>query len=168
MSLGKTMYPVVTAGSHRIEGNDARHNKPDLNSGGGPTQRTRKMIPPAKRGGFGHHGHQHTAGSMSGTAKPTAGNPASRGGTPHSFHPEARNPNAGGAVQVKPGRNMPRQFGTHGQAGVPSYPHAQPQPSAGNTGGRMHRRIAGNFTQRTKGAGGNTGKYGGPPVRLDT
>lgn len=163
----KTMYPVVTAHSQRLEGNDSRHNKLDPNTGGGPTQRTRKMVPPAQRGGFGHQGQRvHVRAPMPG-GRPAAGDPASRGGTPHSFHPNVNNPNKGGAVQVRPGRDMPRQFGKHGQVGVPSYPHAQPQPSAGNTGGRMHKRVAGHFTQKTKQAGGNTGKYGGPPVRLD-
>lgn len=162
------MYPVVTAGSQGIAGNDSRHNKRDLNKGGGPAFRNRKSITPAKRGGFGHSGHQHTGGSMSGTPKPTASNPAARGHTPHSFHPDTDNPNRGGGVQVRPGREMGRQFGMSGQMGVPTIPHANPQPSAGNVSGRMHKRIAGNFTNKTKGARGNTGKYGGPPVRLDT
>lgn len=163
----KTMYPTVTVGSQRLEGNDSRHNKVDPNSGGGPTQRTRKMVPPAQRGGFGHHGQRvHVRASMPGGRGGT-GNPASRGGTPHSFHPETRNPNKGGGVQTKH-MNVQRQFGHHGQVGVPQYPHSRPQPSAGNVAGRAHKRIAGHFTQRTKGAGGNTGKYGGPPVRLDT
>ena len=162
----KPMYPVVPVASQGIAGNDSRHNKRDANSGGGPAMRNRKRVPIAQRGGHGHSGHQHTAGSASGSPRATAGNPASRGGTPKSFHPDRNNPNQGGGVQTDPRhRGMQRQFGKSGQQGVPTYPHANPQPGKGNTGGRMHKRVAGHFTNKTKGAGGG---FGAPPVSLET
>lgn len=165
----KTMYPVVTAGSQGLPGNDSKHNKTDLNRGGGPAFRNRKKVAPKSRGGFGHEGQRvHHRAAMPG-GRSTAPDPASRGSEPGSMRPDTRNPNSGGGVQTRPGRDMQRQFGKFGKSDVPNdYAHARPQPGPGNTGGRMHRRVAGHFTNKTKGAGGNTGKYGGPPVRLDS
>lgn len=180
MALGKTMYPVVTAGSQGLPGNDSRHNKPDPNRGGGPTTRTRKKVAPAQRGGFGQHGQQRFVKTkFTGGGRPGAGNPADRGRVPpvgrQSFPSETRNPNAGGGVQVRDPLDTVRGrggFGNPGQVGVPGV-RTNPQPSAGNTGGRMAARVTGRFNNKSKGAKAGTparagGKWGGPPVRLDT
>src|SRR5882757_4752963 len=155
----KPFYPVVTMHSQGIAGNDDKHNKRDANSGGGPAMRNRKRVPVASRGGHGHSGQQHTGGSMSGSPKPTASNPAGRGSVPNSFHPDRNNPNKGGGVQVDPRhRGMQRQFGTSGQQGaVADYPHSNPKPGAGNMSGRMAKRVAGHFTNKTKKGGGTGG-----------
>lgn len=165
----KTMQPTLVNTQLGLPGNDSKHNKIDLNRGGGPALRNRKSVPPAKRGGFGHQGQRvHLRAAMPG-GRPGAGNPAGRGSEPRSMRPDTRNPNTGGGVQQAGDRSAPRGggFGKPGQVGVPGV-RTNPQPSAGNTGGRMARRVAGHFTNKTKGSGGNTGKYGGPPVRLDS
>lgn len=155
----RPMYPVVTASSQGIAGNDSKHNKRDPNKGGGPAFRNRKSISNAQRGGTGHQGQQRTSGSMSGTPKPTASNPAGRGSSPGSMRPDVRNPNRGGGVQTDPRhRGMTRQFGTPGQRGLPSAA-SNPKPGRGNVGGRMHKRIAGHFN--------NKSKFGSMPVTED-
>lgn len=153
------MFPVVSVGSQGLNpGNDSRHNKVGGNQGGSPSTRTRKSIPNNQRGGHGQQGQRRTQGSMSGRPKPTAGNPASRGGTPGSMHPHRNNPNKGGGVQVRPGRDMQRQFGNPGQAGLPSAA-TNPKPGRGNLGGRMAKRVAGHFNQKSK--------FGSAPVSED-
>lgn len=158
----KPMYPVVTVGSQSIPGNDSRHNKVEsTNKSGGPSVRTRRMIPPSKRGGSGHSGQRVVNRASMGRGRQASGNPADRAGRVGSDTPDTRNPNGGGGVQTRPGREMPRQFGKDGKEGVVNdYRHARPKPGAGNTGGRMHKRIAGKFQQKSK--------FGGGPVSLGT
>lgn len=159
-----------------LPGNDDRHNQKDYRGGGGPTNKKLRTIPPAKRGGFGQHGQKvsPTARAKMGSGRPSAGNPATRGSVRpvgrQSFPSETRNPNSGGGVQVRDNMDTVSGrggFGTSGQVDVPGV-RTNPQPSAGNLGGRMAKRVIGRFNNKSKGAGGNSGKYGGPPVRLDT
>jgi len=131
----KPMYPAVAMGSQGINpNNDNRHNKVEpTNQSGGPSTRTRKSIPPKSRGGVGQHGQRRTQGSMGGRSKPTASNPAGRGGKPGSFDPHKNNRNAGGGVAARTEhRGMPRNFGTSGKTGVVNdYANANPKPTAG-------------------------------------
>jgi hypothetical protein len=164
-----------------MPGNDSRHNQVDFNRGGGPTTRTRRKVPPANRGGFGQHGQAPTsqARASMGGGRGSAGNPASRGNVRpagrQSFPSEVRNPNQGGGPQVRSNMDAVRHrggFGNTGQRGVPTVA-TNPKPGPGNLGGRMHKRIAGRFQQASKGSRAGTqaraaGKWGGPPVRLDT
>lgn len=158
-----------------LPGNDSRHNKPDPNRGGGPTIRTRKPVPPVHRGGFGQHGQKRYVKAPMGGGRGSAGNPASRGGTPKSFRPHTNNPNSGGGVQVRDNMDTVAGrggFGNTGQSGVPGV-RTNPQPGPGNLGGRMAKRVTGRFNQASKGSKAGTvgragGKWGGPPVRLDT
>jgi len=159
-----------------LPGNDSRHNKPDPNRGGGPSIRNRKKVAPVHRGGFGQHGQQRFVKTkFTGGGKPGAGNPADRGGTPKSFKPHANNPNAGGGVQVRDSMDTVTGrggFGNSGQVGVPGV-RSNPQPSGGNVGGRMAQRVTGRFNNKSKGSKAGSqaaagGKWGGPPVRLDT
>lgn len=162
-------YPAVTAGRMDIPGNDSKHNKRDLNQGGGPSGRA-ASIPHAARGGTSHQGRDrvHVKASMP-AGRGSAGNPASRGATPGSFNPETRNPNRGGGVQTKK-TNIPRQFGKPGQAGVPGGNPTQPPPGAGNTSGKSYQLIAGRFKRAAMGAKATkqSGSYGGPPVSTNT
>lgn len=169
--------PVVNR-NLSMAGNDDRHDQRDPNRGGSPTLKSRKKVAPAQRGGFGHQGQRvHVRAAMPG-GRPGAGNPADRGSVRpvgrQSFTPEQRNPNKGGGVQVRtPGLGPARGGGfgaqPNGKDGtVSDYGHANPPMTAGNTSGRMATRITGRFNNKSKGVGGNTGKYGGPPVRLDT
>ncbi len=163
------MYPAIAGSSASIDGNDSRHNKPDYRQGGGPTVRTRKKVAPAQRGGMGHSGQKVAMHAQMPAGRSGSGNPASRGGTPHAMHPEMRVPGHGGSPQMSKGMNVKHQFGKSGQSGVPSYPHANPQPGRGNMSGKMSKRINMHFNQKSKGpkAEGMGGKYGSPPVRLD-
>lgn len=158
-----------------LPGNDNRHNQTDPNRGGGPTLRTRKKVAPAVRGGFGQHGQKRFVKAPMGGGKSGTGNPAKRGGSPVNMNPDTRNPNKGGGVQVRDtmdtvaGRGG---FGNSGQVGVPGV-RTNPSPGAGNAGGRMAQRVTGRFNNKSKGSrAGSTapqgGKWGGPPVRLDT
>lgn len=170
----KPMYPIVPVASQGVnQSNDARHNKVDPNSGGGPTQRTRRMVPSAKRGGFGQHGQARQADAANSHRGPTragASNPAGRGGTPGSFRPHAANPRGGGGVAARTEhRGMQRQFGQSGKTGVVNqYRNANPKPGAGNLSGRMARRIAGRFNNKSKGGNdtGIRGAFGSAPVQL--
>lgn len=162
-----------------MPGNDSRHDKPDPNRGGGPSIRNRKPVPPVHRGGLGQHGQKRYVKAGMGGGRPGTGNPADRGRvTPvgrQSFPSEVRNPNAGGGVQVRDPLDTVRGrggFGNSGQVGVPTAA-SNPQPSGGNTGGRMATRVTGRFNNKSKGAKAGTpgragGKWGGPPVRLDS
>ena len=163
-------YPAI-AGQMDVPGNDSKHNKTDPNQGGGPRHNP-AHIPPAKRGGTGHQGRDivtHRA-SMSG-GRGSSGNPAARGATPGSFHPEARIAGHGGSPQHKGGAGSHQGFGTSGQQGVPSGAHADPQPGQGNTSGTSYRMIAGRFKRAAMGARssqGSSGSYGGSPVTQNT
>lgn len=152
-----------------IPGNDSRHNQTDPNRGGGPRHMP-KSIPQAQRGGFGQKGNAPARGSMGGGGRATAPNPASRGGQSiGSMQPQARIPGHGGSPQ-KGNLQVPRQFGKSGQQGVPTGPHANPKPGAGNTSGASYRMIAGRFKRAAMGAKatGSSGKYGSPPVSANT
>lgn len=174
-----TMYPVVTAHSQGLPGNDSKHNKTDLNRGGGPAFRNRKKVPPVHRGGFGQHGQKRYVKPSMGGGRSGTGNPADRGSVRpvgrQSFPSEVRNPNQGGAPQVRDNMDTVRGrggFGHSGQQGVPGV-RTNPKPGRGNLGGRMAKRVTGRFNQASKGSkagsmGRAGGKWGGPPVRLDT
>lgn len=175
----KPMYPAVDLQSTGINAsNDSRHAKVEpTNRSGGPSTRTRRMIPPKNRGGFGQHGQRRAADAANSHRGPTrgsSGNPAGRGGTPVNMRPHTRVPGHGGAPQG-PGRgnvDFGRRggFSQSGKSGVPNqYPNANPQIGTGNTGGRMAQRIAGRFSQKSKGARamGITGAFGAAPVGME-
>jgi len=177
---GPTHAPLVIAHSQGLPGNDSKHNKTDLNRGGGPAFRNRKKVPPKHKGGFGQHGQQRFVKAPMGGGRGSSGNPARRGAVPGeargaSFTPEQRVPGHGGSVQTRSNIPPPANrggFGHSGQQGVPGV-RTNPQPDAGNLGGRMAKRIGGRFKQDTKGSRAGSaapagGKWGGPPVRLDT
>lgn len=172
------MYPAVEARSQGINpGNDSRHNKVEpTNRSGGPSTRTRRMIPPKNRGGFSQHGqarHDEAANSHRGATRGSSSNPAGRGSRPVNFTPHTRVPGHGGSPQG-PGRGSvsPSRrggFTAFGKDKVPNdYGHARPKLKAGNTSGRMAKRISGRFQQDSKGsrAMGITGAFGGAPVGL--
>jgi len=167
-------WSAMTAPKGSLLHNDAEHGFSDPNQGGGPTKRTVRSIPPARRGGSGHHGQRGPSAPRGGGRAPS-GNPASRGGNVGSFTPESRIPGHGGSPQhrgrVGTGAHNHGGFGHSGQKSVPSYPHSNPRPGPGNVSGRMHRRIAGEFRNFTKGRGrsssadtGTRGSWGSPPV----
>lgn len=146
--------------------NDKNHGHTDPNSGGGPTIRKRQHIPNASRGGPYQSGQRSYGGSASGNSRGPSGNPASRGGAAIvSMQPDDNNPNPGGAPGMADalGGDFAARGGTlaHGQAGVPgghntNVPAQTTRP--GNTGGKMHRRIAGHFNNKSKGTVGSYGK----------
>lgn len=159
-------WPALTVPKGaKIDGNDDRHNLSDDNGGGSPTLASRKTVSDAHRGGPYQSGQrQYATTSISGT-RGSSGSPASRGSLPQvgrqSTPSETRVPGHGGSPQVRP-MTVKRQFGKNGQDGLPSYPHSQPQPGVGNTGGKMAKRITGRFNNSSKGSksGGNVGSYG--------
>lgn len=166
------MWPASKMPKGAVLDNDKSHAFTDPNGGGGPAapvKRNFKPIPPAHRGGPYQSGQrQYTNTSIRGT-KSSASNPASRGGMPsvgrQSTPSETRVPGHGGSPQTR--SNIPPPsgrggFGHHGQGNLPSYPHGRPQPSAGNVGGRMAKRITGRFNNKSKGqrATGTVGSYG--------
>jgi hypothetical protein len=177
MATVKARYPVVPvtpSGPDALRaGNDSKHDFTDPNGGGGPRHMANR-IPPAKRGGYSQHGHKVYNRADMGTARGSAGNPASRSGGVGSFPSESRIPGHGGSPQHRGGLDMaPRGgFTASGQSGSPSYSHASPSPSAGNLSGRSHRLIAGRFNRKAQGAGGGgsdmKGAYGGAPVTANT
>ncbi len=150
--------------------NDGSHNFTDLNSGGGPAApvvRNAKAIPNAHRGGPYQSGQKQYSRTNIHGGRGSSGNPANRGSVPpvghQSFPSETRVPGHGGSPQQR--TNLPPvtgrgSFGNSGKTGVVNqYANANPKPGAGNVTGRMHKRIAGRFTNKTKGATG-TGKVG--------
>lgn len=153
-------------GGVKIDGNDDRHNLTDDNGGGSPTLASRKTVSDAHRGGPYQSGQrQYATTSISGT-RGSSGNPASRGSLPpvgrQSTPSETRVPGHGGSPTVRP-MTVKRQFGSNGKVGVVNdYANANPQPGAGNTGGKMAKRITGRFNNSSKGSksGGNVGSYG--------
>lgn len=165
----KPLYaPTVIAGSQSgIPGNDSRHNKVEpTNKSGGPSIRTRRMIPPANRGGTGHQGRDRThVKARMGGGRSTASNPAGRAGAVGSETADTRNPNAGGGVQTRR-LNVQRQFGKSGKDGVVNdYAHSKPGPAGkGNVSGRMSKRVSGHFNNRSK---KSSGAFGGGPVSED-
>jgi hypothetical protein len=165
----KPRFPAI-AGQMDVPGNDSKHNKLDLNRGGG-TRAMQKRIPPAQRGGTGHNGRDITPrASMSG-GRSGSGNPASRGGSVGSFTPEARISGHGGSPQERGGAGTGTGFGDSGQRGVPTGRASNPQPGSGNTGGTTYRMIAGRFKRSAMGARasqGSTGNWGGSPVTQNT
>jgi len=152
--------------------NDTRHNLIDVNQGGSPRGgKGTKNIAPASRGGFGHNGRDIVAQRSSmGGGRAGSGNPASRGGTPSKMRPDTRVPGHGGSPQGAQRFQKAHQFGKSGQQNVPTNPHANPKPTAGNTSGRSYRLIAGRFKRAAMGARptGGGGKYGGAPVTANT
>lgn len=159
--------------------NDKSHGHTDPNSGGGPAapvQRNFKRVPDASRGGHYQSGQRQYANTSIRGTRGGTGNPANRGSiTPvgrQSFPSEERNPNGGGPqvrddMDTVSGRGG---YGNDGMAGLPGV-RSNPKPSAGNTGGKMARRISGHFNNRSKGknAGGNVGSYGDrAPITANT
>ena len=150
--------------------NEKSHAHLDPNKGGGPAApvvRNAKHVPNASRGGPYQSGQrQYSNTSIRGTSG-SAGNPATRGSTPIAMSPDMNNPNPGGAPAMTSaiGGDYSARGGSlsHGQEGVPGG-HQTGVPAMltkpGNTGGRMHRRIAGNFTNKTKGVSGSKGTVG--------
>lgn len=173
-------WPAFTAPKQLgMPGNDEGHAFTDPNSGGGPAApvvRNAKRIPNAQRGGPYQSGlRQYANTSIRGTVG-GKGNPANRGGMPsegrQSFPSETRVPNHGGSPQVRDNMDTVSGrggFGHTGQAGVPGV-RTNPRPGAGNTGGRMARRIGGRFKQDTKGARatGTVGSYGRDAITTST
>lgn len=146
-----------------IDTNDRHHDFTDPNKGGGPRSRP-PGVSQQQRGGVGSKPPVHKM--PHGRTKPTASNPASRGGTPGAFRPDRRIPGHGGSPQ-KSGHVPPKQrggFSHSGQKGVPTYPHANPPLKAGNTRGRTYKLIAGRFQRDSMRSGG---QFGGGPVGED-
>jgi hypothetical protein len=160
--------------------NDDSHGFTDPNSGGGPAApvvRNAKRVPDAHKGGPYQSGQkQYTSTSIHG-GRGGSGNPASRGGMPsvgrQSFPSETRLPGHGGSPQTRSNIAPPANrggFGHSGQQGVPGV-RTNPQPGAGNVGGRMAQRITGRFNNSSKGkrSGGTVGSYGDrAPVTSNT
>lgn len=177
----KPRYPVVATQSSgdapmSIPGNDSKHNFTDPNGGGGP-RHIPNRIPPKQRGGFGQHGQKRTASAPMGGGRSGSGNPASRGGASiRSMRPDTRVPGHGGSPQHRGGadqRTRGAAFGGQGNEGASDYPHSNPSPGTGNTGGRSYKLIAGRFKRAAMGAkgGGGTearGAYGGAPITANT
>ena len=162
--------------------NEKSHGHRDPNGGGGPASpvnRNFKPIPTAMRGGMGHQGRDRMASHLpAGHPKSTHPNPAGRGSMPsvgrQSFPSETRNPGHGGAVQERSNISAPRGggFGKSGQVDVPGV-RSNPTPGAGNTSGKMFRRISHHFNNRSKGPRntdtGTKGSYGDrAPVTANT
>jgi len=152
-------------------GNDTRHNLTDSNKGGSPRPGDRR-VPPAIRGGVGHNGRDIVAQRASmGGGRSGSGNPATRGRQVTHETAQTRIPGHGGSAQGAERFPAAHQFGKSGQQGLPSGPHANPKPTAGNTSGRSYRLIAGRFKRAAMGARasqGSTGKYGSPPISANT
>jgi len=173
-------WPAMTMPKGARIDNEGSHNFTDPNSGGGPAApvvRNVKAVPNAHRGGPYQSGQkQYTNTSIRGTRGGT-GNPASRGGMPsvgrQSFPSETRVSGHGGSPQTRSNIPAPANrggFGHTGQSGVPGV-RTNPQPSAGNTAGRMAKRITGRFNNSSKGkrATGTVGSYGDrAPVTANT
>lgn len=161
----------------RIDGNDDSHNFTDPNSGGGPAApvvRNSNAVPNAQRGGAFQSGKKQYARTGIHGGRGGSGNPASRGGMPsvgrQSFPSESRVPGHGGSPQHRGGAGTSQGFGTSGQVDVPGV-RSNPQPGAGNTGGRMAKRITGRFNNKSKGqrATGTVGSYGDrAPITANT
>lgn len=157
--------------------NDANHGRLDPNSGGGPTITNRQRVPDAHRGGPYQSGQRQYSRTSIHGGRGGSDNPAGRGGMPsvgrQSFPSETRNPNGGGGPQVRSNIPPPANrggFGHTGQSGVPGV-RTNPQPGAGNTAGRMAKRIAERFNNKSKGprATGNVGSYGDrAPITANT
>jgi len=159
-----------------VPGNDSRHNLPDPNQGGGPQggKGFRGNVKPSNRGGFGHQGRDRVHGGSPMTrGRSGSGNPATRGGSPVAFKPDARIPGHGGSPQHRGGAGSGADFGRPGQTGVPGGNPTQPRPGAGNTAGRSAKLIAGRFQRKPMGASPSQGdsmggRFGGPPVSTNT
>lgn len=164
--------------------NEKSHGHTDPNSGGGPAApvvRNAKRVPDAQRGGPYQSGIRQYASTSIHGGRGGSGNPADRGSiTPvgrQSTPSEVRNPNGGGGPQERSALSSGTQYRgglmEHGQADVPGG-HSTSVPShasgPGNTGGKMYKRIAGNFTNKTKGANssGTIGSYGRNPITSNT
>lgn len=169
--MANAKWPAFSGPKGSKLDNEKSHGHLDPNQGGGPASpvvRNSKRVPDAQRGGPYQSGQRQYARTSIHGGRAGSDNPANRGNiTPvgrQSFPSEVRNPNGGGGVQERSnmgpvsGRGG---FGTDGMAGLPGV-RSNPQPGAGNIGGRMHTRIAGNFKNNTKGrnASGNVGSYG--------
>jgi hypothetical protein len=161
--------------------NDKSHGHTDPNSGGGPAApvvRNAKSISNARRGGPYQSGQRQYSTTDIHGGRGGSGNPANRGGMPsvgrQSFPSETRVPGHGGSPQTRSNIPPPSNrggFGQSGQTKVITGPSSNPQPSVGNTSGRMATRITGRFNQKSKGAkaGGNVGSYGDrAPVTANT
>lgn len=163
--------------------NERSHGHADPNGGGGPAApvvRNAKRIPTASRGGVGHQGRDRMAVRTPGLAgRSGSGNPASRGRLSpvgrQSFPSETRVPGHGGSPQVRDSLDTVSGrggFGNSGQRNVPGV-RTDPKPGAGNASGKMFRRIAGRFNNRSKGSRntdtGVKGSYGDrAPVTANT
>ncbi len=182
-------FTIMGAPKGSLLHNENQHNFADLNRGGGPAFRNRKVIPPVNKGGFGHQGRDrvHVRAGMAG-ARGGAGNPATRGGfrgeaRGGNFQPETRVPGHGGSPQVREREQgnygVRHGFGAQGQGRVnreapgelPNYGPSNPKPGAGNTAGWAYKKIAGRFKRAAMGAkatGGEHGSYGSQPVTANT
>lgn len=138
----------------------------DPNQGGGPGSATGGASI-QQRGSSGAVPRQPTRTRAS-RGKPSRGNPASRGGSPVHMTPHSRIPKHGGSPQHRGGSGSGANFGRSGQSGVPSYPHANPQPGVGNVGGQTSKMISGRFKRSAMKTSGGGGGYGGSPVSLNT
>jgi hypothetical protein len=164
-------WPAMMVPKGSLLHNDDSHNFTDPNQGGGPAapvQRNSLRVPDSQKGGMGMSGRPVRGPMPSLAGRGGTGNPASRGSvTPvgrQSFPSEVRNPGHGGSVQTRNPLGAPPAhrggFGRSGQQGVPSYPHANPQPKAGNLASRMSQRISGHFNNASK-KNPNRGMAGG-------
>jgi len=168
-------WPVFPKAQIDVPGNDDRHNLKDDNKGGSPRGQqgaSQSRVPVPQRGGTGTNGRDKVfVKAGMGGARSGSGNPASRGGTPVNFQPDKRVPGHGGSPQHRGGAGTGAQFGKPGQKGVPGGNPTNGPAGAGNTSGLAYRRIAGRFKRAAMGArptGGNSGKYGSPPVSSNT
>jgi hypothetical protein len=183
-------WPAMTQPKGAKMDNDKSHAFLDPNKGGGPAApvvRNFKSVPNASRGGPYQSGHKQYARTNIHGGRGGSGNPASRGGTPsvgRNFNSDIRNPNKGGGVQVEDNLDTVTNRGgfgvnAHGKGmtntiapgNVSQYPQSHPTPGPGNMGGKMATRIAGNFTNKTKGkrSTGTVGSYGDrAPVTSNT
>ena len=160
-------------------------NRPDLNSGGGPSGRA-ASVPTRGRTGAGTSANgRDPAPSTSLSGRGGSGMPSApfRSEGRDSSTAETRVPSHGGSPQHRE-REIPGDFhkrggvGAHGQEFVPGGRQSDTSrmgggvTTAGNTSGRAQRLIAGRFKRAAMGArssgGDSRGQYGSQPVTSGT
>src|SRR5579864_2809481 len=180
--MAKPKFPAMSAPKGSLLHNDDSHNFVDMNGGGGPHgMRNKQSASMSDRTGAGTKMSGRFGGSgsaPSGSNKPTAGNPASRGGFSGearggSFKPDMRVPGHGGSPQHRE-REIPGDFhkrggvNAQGQENVPGGHKSSVRPMSGNTSGRSYNLIAGRFKRAAMGARSSgtesRGQYGSAPV----
>lgn len=178
--MARAKFAAMMAPKGSLLHNDDSHNFTDPNSGGGPLPRGSNPSSQA-RGGVGARGQQSKGSGLGGRAKPTADNPANRGGYQsegrNNVTAETRIPGHGGSPQHRE-REIPGDFhkrggvGAQGQRYVPGGHSGQVHPSGGNTSGRSYKLIAGRFKRAAMGARSrgqeSQGAYGSAPVTENT